>query len=66
MRSSLTIKEFCEAHGISRTTFHEMRKDDTAPALMRVGKRLHISAQAHEAWLRRMEEAVTQPKNSER
>jgi excisionase family DNA binding protein len=60
-RQAMSIKEFCAAHGIGRTTFYKLRKAGLAPRLMVVGGRMRISAEAAEAWRREREEAARQP-----
>jgi predicted DNA-binding transcriptional regulator AlpA len=50
-----TIREFCALHGISRSKFYELAKEGVGPALMRVGGRSLISAEAARAWRRLME-----------
>lgn len=58
MKLSMTVPEFCVAHGISRAKFYLMLKHGTAPAIMKVGKRTLISTEAAEAWRRQMEKAA--------
>jgi predicted DNA-binding transcriptional regulator AlpA len=52
---SLSIKNFCLAHGISRTTFYNLVKQNLGPRLMKVGKRTLISVEAAAEWRRQME-----------
>ena len=49
------IASFCTAHGISRSTFYNLKKDGKAPRLMHVGKRVLISREAATAWRRERE-----------
>lgn len=53
MYLAYTLKQFCELHNISRTTFWKLGKD--RPAIMRAGRRILISIEAAEAWRREME-----------
>lgn len=52
---ALSVKQFCQSYGISRTTFYALVKDGRGPALMRPGGRTLISRKAAEAWERDME-----------
>ena len=52
---ALSISDFCRRHGLCRATFYNLMKRDQAPATMRVGSRILISAEAAAAWRRRME-----------
>ncbi len=49
------IKEFCEAHHISKSHFYNLMKKDLLPKLMKVGKRILISEEAARDWRKRME-----------
>jgi hypothetical protein len=61
-RSSFTIDEFCRRNCISRGFyFNKLRKAGIAPAEMRVGKLVRISAEAEIAWQR----ARTAPSGAE-
>jgi hypothetical protein len=55
-----TVSQFCEAHGIIRGLFYLLMKDkDRAPAIMRAGRRVLISAESAAAWREQMT-ALTQ------
>lgn len=55
-RAAMTIAEFCEAAGgISKSFFHKMIKDGTAPRIMKVGRRTLITAEAAAEWRRERE-----------
>lgn len=55
-RAAMTIVEFCEAAGgISKSFFHKMIKDGTAPRIMKVGRRTLITAEAAAEWRRERE-----------
>jgi hypothetical protein len=45
-----TIREFCRAHGISICTYYELKKQNLAPAEMRMGRVVRISTEAAAAW----------------
>ena len=53
---AFSIPEFCRRHGISRAHFYNLSKNGRGPALMRVGRRTLISAEAAAEWRRRMEQ----------
>ena len=55
---AFSIPEFCRRHGISRAHFYNLSKSGDAPAVMRVGRRTLVSAEAAAAWRRRMEDAA--------
>ena len=50
-----SIPQFCAAHAISRALFYLLLRDGRAPAVMKVGRRTLISAEAAAAWRKRME-----------
>jgi hypothetical protein len=53
---SLTIKEFCTRHHISRGKYFDLRKAGLGPAEMRLGHALvRITAEADRAWQRARE-----------
>jgi hypothetical protein len=45
-----TREEFCAAHRIGRTMYHELRKSGKGPVEMRVGSRILISRESAAAW----------------
>src|SRR3974390_2677786 len=53
-----SIPEFCRRHGISRAHFYNLFKSGHGPAVMRVGRRTLISAEAAAEWRRRMEQVA--------
>ena len=53
---AFSIAEFCRRHGISRPHFYNLSKSGDRPAVMRVGRRTLISAEAAAEWRRRMEQ----------
>jgi hypothetical protein len=52
---AFTVPEFCETHRISRALFYILARDGRGPAIIKAGRRTLISAEAAEAWRRRME-----------
>ena len=55
---AFSIPEFCRRHGISRAHFYNLSKSGDGPAVMRVGRRTLISAEAAAEWRRRMEQVA--------
>jgi predicted DNA-binding transcriptional regulator AlpA len=65
--ASLTIEGFCEAEGIARPTYYELRKDGRGPEEMRLGPQIiRITAQAHARWRARREEETAAAKEAAR
>lgn len=58
---AFSVSEFCTAHGFSRALFYLLLKDGRAPAIMRVGRRTLISAEAAAAWRERMTRESSTP-----
>ena len=58
---AFSIPEFCRRHGISRAHFYNLSKSGQGPALMRVGRRTLVSAEAAAEWRRRMEQVDRDP-----
>ena len=54
-QSAFSIPDFCSAHDISRAMFYLLLRDGRAPAIMKIGRRTLISAEAAAAWRKRME-----------
>jgi predicted DNA-binding transcriptional regulator AlpA len=48
--AAFTIKEFCQAHGISVPFYYELKKSKHGPVEMRMGALVRISAEAAAAW----------------
>lgn len=48
------IAEFCSAHKISRSAFYNLIGAGQGPRLMRVGKRVLITAEAAAEWREKM------------
>lgn len=50
-----TVKEFCQAVGISPRTFYTLREQRTAPPIVRLGRRTLIRVEAAQQWLKKRE-----------
>ncbi|NYT58229.1 hypothetical protein H0A65_04745 [Alcaligenaceae bacterium] len=57
-RAAYSIKEFCDAHGITKVTIYKMLKEGTGPRIMKVGARTLISTEAAAEWRRQCEEGA--------
>ncbi|WP_198164081.1 hypothetical protein [Bradyrhizobium jicamae] len=49
-RLALSIREFCEAHGISEGFFYKLKKQGEGPREMKVGARTLISFESAAEW----------------
>lgn len=54
-KPTATIPQFCDAHNISRTHLYELIKAGKGPRLMKLGRRVLISAEAASEWRHRIE-----------
>jgi predicted DNA-binding transcriptional regulator AlpA len=63
-QDAMSIGEFCQRHGISRSSFYLLKKASEAPRLMQVGDRVLISKEAAAEW--RRERELAQLKKSTR
>ena len=52
----LTVDEFCEAIRISRSTWHKLKRQGKAPAIINIGGIQRIRRNEIEAWLSANEE----------
>lgn len=52
-----TVKEFCQATGISPRTFYALKAKRKAPPLTRIGRRVLIRVEAAQQWLKQKEAA---------
>ena len=52
----LTVSEFCQSAGISRSTWHKLKREGKAPAIVNVGGIQRIRREAIKAWLSENEE----------
>ncbi len=57
-KKAYSINEFCALHGISRSTYYNMRKVGKAPREMTVMGRRLVSEEAGAEWRRQMEAAA--------
>jgi hypothetical protein len=57
-RPSFTVDEWCRHRKVCRATFHNLQKRGGGPKIMRVGRRVTISAEANEEWRRAHEAAA--------
>lgn len=54
-RPCYTVLGFCADHHLSRSFFYLLVKQGKAPRLMRVGKKILISAESAKRWRAKME-----------
>ncbi len=47
----LTVSGFCQTVGISRSTWHKLKREGKTPAIVRVGGIQRIRREAIETWL---------------
>ena len=57
-KDAIGIYEFCDRHGISRSSWYNLIKSGQAPRVMRVGARILISKEAVVDWRREREQAT--------
>ena len=53
--ATYSIREFCEAHRISLSTYFKMQREGIGPREMRIGSRVMISLESAAAWRRARE-----------
>lgn len=51
MDNLLTVADFCKAIGISRSTWHKLKRENATPAIISVGGIQRIRREAVEEWL---------------
>jgi len=56
-RAAYSVREFCEAYGISKAMYYKLKADHLNPREMRIGSRVRISLEAAQAWNRAREAA---------
>lgn len=67
MDMMFSVREFCQAHRISRALFYRLAKDGRAPRTAKVGRRTLISQEAAADWRCRMErDASISPRRAAR
>ena len=54
-RLALSIREFCDAHGISEGFFYKLKKQGEGPREMKVGARTLITFESAAEWRRARE-----------
>jgi predicted DNA-binding transcriptional regulator AlpA len=59
-RLALSIREFCEAHGISEGSFYKLKRQGEGPREMKVGARTLISFESAAEWRRAREAKHTE------
>jgi excisionase family DNA binding protein len=47
----LTVSAFCEAVGISRSTWHKLKRSNQIPTVVKIGGIQRIRQEAVESWL---------------
>jgi excisionase family DNA binding protein len=47
----LTVSAFCEAVGISRSTWHKLKRNNQIPPVVKIGGIQRIRREAVESWL---------------
>ena len=55
----LTVSEFCEEIGISRSTWHKLKRQGKTPAIINIGGIQRIRREAIETWLSENETQAT-------
>jgi hypothetical protein len=55
---SISVSEFCEIEGISRTAYYAMKKRGEGPDETHVGNRRTISPESHRRWRKRRTRAA--------
>lgn len=58
MNSFMTIKEFADLMGVSRSTVTVWRRDGVAPAEINIGKTVRFSQAAVQEWLEQNQRAA--------
>jgi hypothetical protein len=54
LKAARAISTFCEDHSFSVATFYRLKKRGLAPAILKVGGRRLITAEAEQEWKERM------------
>ena len=52
---AMSIKQFCQRHGISESWFYQLQRDGMAPRTIKIGKRTLITPEAAAEWRRQNE-----------
>lgn len=59
MDMMFSVREFCQAHRISRALFYRLAKEGKAPKTAKVGRRTLISQEAAAEWRHQIEDEAT-------
>lgn len=51
MDALITVTDFCKAVGISRSTWHKLKRKNATPAIISIGGIQRIRPEAVEKWL---------------
>lgn len=51
MDALITVTDFCKAVGISRSTWHKLKRKNATPAIITIGGIQRIRPEAVEKWL---------------
>lgn len=54
-KHALSVRDFCESHGICRATLYNLWRDGEGPRFFHVGRRRLITPEAAAEWRREME-----------
>jgi predicted DNA-binding transcriptional regulator AlpA len=63
-KAAQSIREFCDENGFSKATLYNLLKRGQGPAIMKVGRRSLISAEAAALWRRSMEQPIVDNQRS--
>lgn len=55
-KATYTLAQFMDLHNVSRSNFYRLQRAGKAPRLMRVGRRVLVSAEAAAEWRKRIED----------
>lgn len=59
--AAYSVREFCEAHSLSRAFFYKLRDQGMGPQIMKLGRRTLISREAAQQWRQRTTEGDLPP-----
>ena len=62
---AMTVREFCEAHRLSRSLFYVLVRKGHGPKLMRLGGKTLISVEAAADWRQKMEQGAVARKGAD-
>lgn len=55
--TSLSVEDWCRAHGLSRSFFYKLKEQGEAPRTFKVGRCTRISEEANREWVAKREAA---------